>query len=87
MKVKSLGMIEYPQISIESFNGSRNEFVIRIEGSGKAIKIKSCVHGATTIVERAREVVGKQRNYALEQWNKYKRLKASTGYVSPDGSD
>lgn len=87
MKAKSLGMIEYPQITIESFSGSKNEVVIRIEGSGKVIKIKSCVWGAKTIVDKAREIVGKQRSYALEQWNKYKNLKSSTGYVTPDGTE
>jgi hypothetical protein len=60
---------------------------MRIEGQGKVIRIKSCVNGVNTIVERAREVVGKQRDYALQQWNKYKKLKQTTGYISPDGTD
>lgn len=87
MRPKSLGIIEYPQITIESFNGSTNEVVIRIDGSGKVIKVKTCVYAAETMVDKAREIVGNQRSYALQQWNKYKNLKKSTGYVSPDETE
>ena len=87
-KKKSLGIMEYPTTSIESFSGSTNSFIIKIETSTKIIRIKSCVNGVNTLVDKAREVVGKQRGYALEQWHRYKRLKEVTGYKSPeDGNE
>ena len=86
MKNKSLGMIVYPQITIENFSGSTGDFILRIEGSGKVIKIKSCITGVEKMVNTAREIVGRQKSYAISEWNLYKRLKEATGYKSPDGT-
>ncbi len=84
---KSLGEIVFPRIEIMEYSGSDETFTLEISGNGKKIRVKLFTNQVKDLTDKAREVVGKKRDYVLQKWNSYLRLKNYTGYQSPDGKD
>jgi hypothetical protein len=60
---------------------------LKIEGSGKRININIRVYCVKRMVDAAREVVAKQRDYAVREWKQYKHLRDYTGYKAPEGQE
>ena len=87
MKVKSVGTIKYPQVTVEGFSGGNGTVRLKIEGSGKRLVVEMGVYCVKRMVDAAREVVSKQRSYAMGEWAKYKHLRDYTGYKAPEGQE
>ncbi len=86
-KSKSLGTMVYPLLELVAFNGRTGEVVWELQTNGKKLRVIMGVGCARTMVRKAQEVVGRQREHAMSQWTVYKELKKVTGYQSPDGQE
>jgi len=85
LKLKSLGVIKYPQALVTSFSGRKGVAEITLKGSGKQLRIELCPDCVGTLVSLAQDLTYQQRNYAMNIWNKYLDMKKTTGYVPPNG--
>lgn len=87
MKTKSVGTIKYPTVTVEEFSGSRGMVCLKIEGDGKRLNVEMGVGCVCRMVDAAREIVAKQRAYAMREWSEYKHLRDYTGYKAPEGQE
>jgi len=82
---KSLGVMQYPCAAVSSFSGSTSEAEITLTGSGKKLKVKLGISCVSTLVKLAQDITGRQREYAMREWNEYLHMKKVTGYVPTSG--
>ena len=87
VKRKSLGTLVYPTAEVTDFSGVKGEATITLTAGGKCIKVNLSVWCARKLADLSREIVAKQRAYAMSEWTTYKSLRDYTGYKAPDGQE
>lgn len=79
-KIKSLGVMNYPNARIENFRGGDGNFEIVLQSEGKSLRIKLGVYCARTLMRLARQIAHKQRLYSDGERETYLRLANQSGY-------
>lgn len=82
--MKSLGLLEYPDVVVERFNGGSGEVVLKLSDRGKSVRIRMSVFCVKKMMKTAHEIVGKQRAFALSELEIYEDLRQATGFKEPD---
>ena len=83
--MKSLGLMEYPKITVYRFDGGRRHVTLELTSGNKRIRIAFGIFFLRTIMNVLYEIVAKQREFACSEWNAYKILSAEIGYKAPEG--
>lgn len=85
--MKSLGLLEYPDVEVASFNGGSGEVVLKLSARGKTVRVKMSVFCVKKMIKTTHEIVSKQRNFAMSEWGIYKELRDVTGFKAPEGGE
>ena len=86
-KPKSLGTINNPECEILDFDSRHMIVTLKISNLTKCVTVTFPIGYVRRMVDTAREIVGKQREHAMGQWEFYKGLKRYTGFNPPEGQE
>lgn len=83
---KSLGTLEWADMSVHQVNAARGEVVLRFATRRRRVDVASALkHTAYQLVKMARTITSAQRDHAQKQLAIYEELKSLTGYTPPQG--
>lgn len=85
MKPKRLGRIDCATVELVSFNGNTGRVELRVANTTRSVIAEASYYcTARKLVYVAREITGRQREYARLEQENYERLAEYTGYKPPE---
>ena len=72
--MKSLGVMKYPKVTVDSFSGSSGTVILLIQTNHNKIRVKMGVSCVRDMVRLSKEIISKQKDYAQCMWNEHLEL-------------
>lgn len=82
-KVKSLGVIKYPDAKLYAYRGGSHTVELEIQGNGKKIRIEFDVWCVKTMYDLVQQIVTRQRGLAQSEEHIFHNLRDYTGWKPP----
>lgn len=81
--MKSLGMMKWPSVEIESMNFSENTFIVKFSTNGKYVRMTLGLWAIRELIRITHEAIGRFQRHLIKEQSRCDRFKEETTYKEP----